>query len=234
MNQRKTRAGLMPAKSNEEPFDPITTERAQGYLNDRLRAVINKMNAANDRNKQVDTPEMALATHRFSKNFAPLVIAFSMDAVDKKNTYNIPEIFNPEPEDNSVKLRPEVYSVVYPYLYNAEDIKGFFTPQTKHDLQLTTKACREIKAASKFAITEEKDGGRKIRYVHVLIDPLRLFHDMLTEDDKNNEKFTVRISSITPISDTNFRYDVAKQYKKGGSSPEKSTIAKYLAKAIRR
>jgi hypothetical protein len=229
-NTSKTRAGLVPATSNEIPFD-ITTEKAQAYLSDRIASVINKVNAASEKNKQREIPEIALATSRFSTKFAPLVVAFSMDALDKKNSYNVPDIFNPEPDDNSVKLREEIYSVIYPYLYNSEDCKAFFTNQSKHDLLITTKAAREIKAASRFSIAEEKDGGRKVRYVQALIDPLRLFHDMLTTDGAK-EKFSVRIVSVEKIHDVNYRYKVMKQFKKGGAGPEKATIAKYLAKSI--
>lgn len=229
----KTRAGLSPASSNEIPFD-ITTEKAASYLSDRIASVINKINAEtakSGKGRTLEVPEIALATSRFSTKFAPLVIAFSMDALDKKNSYNVPDIFSPEPDDNSVKLREEIYSVVYPYLYNSEDCKAFFTNQSKHDLLITTKAAREIKAASRFSIAEEKDGGRKVRYVQALIDPLRLFHDMLTADG-TKEKFAVRIVSVEKIHDVNYRYKVMKQFKKNGAGPEKASIARYLAKSI--
>lgn len=235
----KTRAGILPATSNEVPFT-ISTDDAAAYISNRIMRVINKINdeertnAAKEGRKPrvLEIPEMALATRPFSKKFAPMEIAFSMNALTRGSNHNTPSIFNPDPDDNSVKLRPEIYAVVGPYMYNNDDQKAFFSNQMKHTLEITTNAAHEIKAARRITVTEEKDQGRKVKFVSCLIDPLRLFHDMLSDLDNAKERFDIRISEFEKINDLNFKYKVTRKSRKNGGGHEKTAIAKYLAKSI--
>lgn len=240
----KTRAGLRPADDDTEKYR-VETDEAAAWISNKIALMINKINDAESADAAktgrkphlVEIPEMALATKVFTKKFAPFEIAFSMNAVKGNGggqSSSILDIFNPDPDDNSIRLRPEIYSVIAPYLYNTDDIKAFFSSQLKHTLGTTTNDAHELKTGKRFRVTEERDGGRRVKFIHAFVDPLRIFHDMCHNPGNPKEKFQISIPNIKRVEGVNYEYLVVKKFKKNGKNNEKDDLYKYLAKNIRK
>lgn len=202
-NSFNTRAGLKPSE-RELPFVISTTDVAN-YLNQRLDVLVKTM--ANPVNI-----ELSVASVEAGSKFVPFTVVLSPNAVVNKNKYNTsntdePSVFRPNDNDGSVRLLEPVAKLLSVYAYDKSDGEAFFSADWRRARGVSTNGSAILKKNRTPRIMKFKTNKGSVDRVIFLIDPIRVFHDMLVMDD-NPSNFHVEIVNWNKIRQGEYRYDV--------------------------
>ena len=123
-------------------------------------------------------------------------------------------VFNTNPKSHALKINNVIYNVLNPYMYNRVDRESFGTRLMKNTLKMSREKIYRIQEWSTPTVFNTK---RNVpTSVVLLIDPIRIFYDMLkyvgnepakpfrivVEDTKKREngyyKYYIRREEITP------------------------------------
>ena len=233
MEKINIRSGLLPTET--ELQYSITTTQAEEYLQAKMNFLIEGMRRAENkkakeenrksRADQIKDVKIILSTMRFSKTFMPFVAMMSTNCL--KNSSNAKsveenEIFNPQIQSKGARIQDPIFTfIVKPYGYTKKDEDAFFSNTARSSLGITVKQAHNIKHYRLPKIQKFNKG--RVEYVTFLVDPLRLFHDMLGNDNDKNEKFEVFINkeSTERIRGLDYKYSVARVVSKNGKKRNK-------------
>lgn len=213
----KTRGGLRPDQ-NQAPFT-VNTQQVEKYLQDKIDAVLP--------NKGV---RISVRNINASKRFYPFVVALTLNALyerEGKDESDIPSIFNPKDEDKTVVLRPELFELFKGYMYNKKDGEAFESSMWRHEMGVSTR-CAQLLNKFRTAKKMEFDGGQTQRIMFI-IDPLRVFYDMSSSTDGNNEKY-IRIDRVQKINNGIYSF---KFYRKDRRDKNNGKSGNYFAQFSR-
>ena len=201
-NNFQTKAGLNPSQ-NTLTYK-ISTSDAEKFLQDKMNIVVQKMR---DDGYQVytsksDQPEIRkyngpnidvnLIGISMSSAFIPLACILPMDVIAERKKKKKEElsIFDPKGSDGTLNLYLPIARLLAAYSYNKEDTKAFFSP----DWRRVRKISNSVAPTLKYNATPkvQRINGGKDEVVSLMIDPVRLFHDMLKMED-NHADFHVEI-----------------------------------------
>lgn len=201
-NSFNTRAGLRPSEK-ELPFQ-ISTSDVTNYLSQRLDALT----------KTMATPvdiELSVASVEAGSKFVPFTVVLSPNAIVSKkyNTSNEdePSIFRPNDNDGAVRLLEPVAKLLAVYSYDKCDGEAFFSADWRRARGVSTNGSAILKKNRTPRLMKFKTNKGTFDRVIFLIDPIRVFHDMLVMDD-NPSNFHVEIVNWNKIRQGEYRYDV--------------------------
>lgn len=201
----KTRAGLTPVE-NEVPY-AITTEQAEEFLQQKIEAVVKMMN--NNGANVTDDIKIMMFTSRCSKKFMPMMLLMPTSVLkgkkEKKNQDEL-DMFNPESSEKLAKMKDPIWNLVKCYIYDNSDEAAFFSNAWRQALGVSLKTSHVLKANRLPKIQKFNKGQNE--FVACLIDPVRLFHDMLEDVNNNSAKFNVYIGQVDQIKSGNYKYEV--------------------------
>ena len=206
MALEKTRAGLVPVET-EVSFH-ITTEKANEFLQDKVDKLVNIMNQKGTHQEDVN---IRLLTLKCGKKFYPFMLLLPLSVLEgnkKKTNGSDLEIFNPQESEGTVNLKDAFYSLFGGYIFNKNDESSFFSATTRQNLGTTNEIARFVKANRRPRIQKINNNNNK--FVTLLIDPIRVFHDMLTDVNNKNERFGIEVGQLKQIKTGNYRYQVFK------------------------
>ena len=215
MSDMKTLSGLRPTERREEPFEPTTNE-AEAFLQKKFDAIVKQMNREirkyNEDHPDEDNVslqediEVNLITNRMSSKFYPFVLVLPSSVLkdgSKKRGKNELDIFNPQHSEQNANIKDPLYAVIKPFLYDDNDKKSFFSTNFQHALKISSRTAGSLKAYCRPKIHRfDKD---RVSYVVILLDPLRLFHNMLERPD-DKTPFDVMIDRVEQLKGGNFKY----------------------------
>lgn len=212
-----TRAGLTPSE-NELPYS-ITTSDVKGYLQKKLNAVVNGMRKNGQYNGE--NIEVDIITVEMGNNFVPFTVVLPTTVLkqyNKPRRNNELSIFNPKDNDQTVNIMDPIIRMFGSYTFDKADGEAFFSADWRRARGVSTTTSAILKTNRTPRLTRLANGS--LERVTFLIDPIRVFHDMLTVDG-NNTNFKVDIKNWQKIRSGEFRYDVMrviskKKGKKGG------------------
>ena len=199
-----TRAGLKPSEK-ELPF-VISTTDVSNYLNQRLDALIKTMA------DPVDI-ELTVASVEAGSKFVPFTVVLSPNAIANKSKYTSknkddePSVFRPNDNDGSVRLLDPVAKLLAVYSYDKSDGEAFFSADWRRARGVSTNGSAILKKNRTPRIMKFKTQKGSVDRVIFLIDPIRVFHDMLVMDD-NPSNFHIEIVNWNKIRQGEYRYDV--------------------------
>lgn len=222
-----TRSGLTP-NENGLPFT-ITTTDVENYLQRKMN-IINSSMAQAGNPKNID---VRVYTTEAGTKFVPFVVILPLDVLqNNKNKRNDePDIFNPKSEDKSANLLEPYYNLLKSYVYNKDDENAFFAEDWRRARGVSRDTSPSLKMMRTPKVTS-MDGGR-VQVVSVMIDPLRIFHDMLIMTDDNRRDFKIEISGWQKIRTGEFRYDVKRMMYSKNKKKYKDTFAEELNRKMR-
>lgn len=230
MNMR-TKSGMVPGNEKDVPFD-INTADAEHFLQRKIDQIVSKMKSEGKDQLPVD---VKLITTRCSKKFMPFVLVLSATALkssNKKKNHNELGMFNPESSDSIAKLKNEFYQLVGAYMYNKNDEQAFFSNDWRRELGVTLKTAHFLKANRTPKIQSWNKG--KDEYIMCILDPARLFHDMLVDLDHREERFRITDMTAEKIDGGNYHYSMKRSLVKGNKKKDKSFETRLLADINRR
>lgn len=201
MANYNTRAGLTPSE-RELPF-VITTSDVSDYLNGRLEALVKTMN----------TPmniELSVASVEAGSKFVPFTVVLSPNTAKHRNNVSNdtePSVFRPNDNDGSVRLIEPIAKLLGVYAYDKADGEAFFSADWRRARGVSTNSSAILKKNRTPRMMKFKTNKGPVDRVIFLIDPIRVFHDMLVMDD-NNANFRVDIVNWNKIRQGEYRYEV--------------------------
>lgn len=226
----RTRAGVK-AKETERPYD-ITTEETEAYIQDKFDRLVKIMR---QNGSNVENIKIMLTTIKCGKKMRPFMLILPLSVLANKKDSNRSselDIFNPEEAEKCVRLKKEFFELINPYLFDKNDERSFFSNNCRQALGLSLKMSQFLKQNRIPKIQKFNNGKNK--YVAFVIDPLRVFYDMLTDVNNKDEKFKVEVSKTELIKSGNWLYEACRMTgkKKKHDSSFEDKIALELNKRI--
>ena len=210
-DELNTRSGFTPDKSNL-PFH-ITTSDAENYLQSKVNGIVQSMRAAG---KNIGDVEVGLYTTEPGTKFLPFVVSLptSVLASEGKGRRNANElsIFNPKDDDNhGVDLKEEFHNLFRIYTYNKQDEAAFFSQEWRRLRGVSRTTSGKIKEMRLPKILEFSGNQKCVTF---MLDPVRLFHDMLVIEG-DNRPFFIEIEHWQRQGQGQYRYDIIRRIPNG-------------------
>ena len=220
MNTINAKCGLIPTTKKVQ-YD-ITTEDVKKYIETKF-ATINKGLKA--RGVDVAPIEVNIRSLKIGKNFLPFIIVLPDSVLDRASfDPKTPSVFRPEDDDDAVRLKPYYYRFLANYMYTKEDI-GYFGSSSWRRMAGNPSAgnIRILKKYSRPAIeTIGGVNGERTTTVLVFLDPIRIFHEMLIDNDNDKQRFNIFVTDIQNIGDSNYNFTILREVSKKNKSDERS------------
>ena len=230
MASLETRAGLKPS-DKKLPYT-ITTAQVEQYLQKKVDVLCSR-----DKSLPQNVDVRVYTTEAGSK-FIPFVVVLPTSVLvnkqNKQNNSHIDSIFNINERSSKVEdlLKP-FKSLFSAYTYNGDDMKAFSSNDWRRARGVTRTTSETIKGMvfpRVFGFRGE--GGRKTQVVTFMLDPLRVFHDMLKMNDDPRD-FSVDIEKWQKIKTGEFRYIMNRSVKHGKNKRYNDTFANELNRKMR-
>ena len=220
-NNVKTRAGILPSEQ-ELPF-AISTEDVKNYLQRKLNVVVNKMRQEGLYNGE--DIELNITTIEMGSKFIPFAVVLPLTVLkERRKTKNQKEelsIFNPKENDATVVMHDHIHKLFTVYMYDKGDRKSFSGTDWKRARGVSNTVAPVLQRNCIPRVQKFNNGN--MERVTFIIDPLRVFHDMLVMEN-NNANFFIEISDWKKMSAGNFMYYMkrilhnSKKKNKGGNN----------------
>lgn len=202
----RTRAGLVPS-NKALPFS-VTTSEVEEYLQKRVDTLA--------KNGKIERVNIRVYSTEASNKFIPFVVVLP-DTVLKnrsKGSRNEAEyIFSPKTEEKNIDIIDPLYQLFGAYIYNKGDENMFFSDAWKREVNVRNGTAYSLKKLRTPKLTTY--GGTKV--VLFMIDPLRIFHDMVVSDDDKRD-FRIDITNIKKMETGKFRYDFKREILDSGKN----------------
>lgn len=211
----ETLSGITPAESNRILYIENTT-KVETFLQKKFDLVIEQMNRVtqewndthpdSEQRPLQEAVEITLSTTRMSSKFYPFLLIMPSSVLKEragKQQKNELSIFNPQHSERAANMKKPLYEIIKPFMYDENDKEAFFTPTLQHELKISSRISGSIKANCRLKI-HSFDKGRA-NYVAVLLDPIRLLHNMATFVN-NSAPFIIQVDQVEQVKGGNFRY----------------------------
>lgn len=214
----ETRAGIQPSM-RELPFS-ITTSEVEDYLQRKLNAVVNGMRQ-HGLYKGDDDIDVRVITVELGSNFIPFTVVLPTSVLKDSNVRrpnNEASVFNPKDSDNTAAIYDSIAKMFSSYTYDKNDSEAFFSADWRRARGVSNTASATLKRNYRPRV--QRFGNMEA--VTFLIDPIRVFHDMLRIEG-NNANYRIEITDWQKLRTGEFRYDMlriinkSKKNKKGGN-----------------
>lgn len=220
----RTRSGLNP-NENALPYS-ITTSAVESYLQKKVDVICNRM--AKENGGKADDINVRLYTTEAGKSFLPFVVVLPLEVLSQRNKQKkkMASIFDTKSEDGTASMRPEFYELFKSYVYNKDDEAAFFSDDWRRQRHVSRETSPVLKSMRTPKVVSLNGG--QIKTVSFMIDPLRIFHDMLeSEDDRRN--FKVEVVDWQKMQAGEYRYDLKRVINKNKNKQKyKDTLAAEL------
>lgn len=218
----KTRSGLEPTQ-REIPYT-ISTDKAEEYLQGKINLAM-----------KGEEISIEMLTLNLGAKFAPFVLYLPESVCTSKKVHNTNELslFQGD-SDKKINIDQRIYKAIIPYTYNKDDENAFFSSAWRRQCGVSQKASSILKSLRKPHLAKFKGG--KIRLISVMIDPIRLFHDMLTStnpEEAKRERFRIYINECKKLKNGNCTYSISRERYTGKHS-NTSNITDVLAAELSR
>ena len=220
----RTRAGVMPSK-NGLPYE-ITTSMAEAYMRDKLNGVLDRAG--------LGRMDMKLSSMEASKIFLPFIMILPMSAAKNKKDSNnsMPAFFNQKQEDRTVPLQDPIFNLLKGYVYTKDDTHAFFSDDWRRRTRVSRETASKLKDLSiprVISASKDKKGGS---IICVLIDPMKVFHDMLTMD-ADTRQFTTDVYDSKKKSTCEYVYFISRKLVDSKNNKNRKSIEEMLNDKIR-
>lgn len=228
-NDLTTRSGIMP-NEGELPYT-ITTTNVESYLQEKVNVIVNRM-AKDNQDYPIKSIDVRVYTTEAGKCFLPFIVVLPTEVLNGKRSKNnnVDAIFNQSSEDGSANMRPEFYNFFKSYVYTKDDEAAFFSDDWRRARRVDRATSALLKQYRTPKVSNMDNG--KIQVVTLMLDPLRIFHDMLTMPN-DNRTFKVEIPKWQKIQSGEYRYEVVRLINGKRGKKHKDNIADELNRKMR-
>lgn len=212
MSTINTRCKLRESKKKLQ-FD-IRTEDVQKYLEGKFKFINDTLVSRGE--KGVEPIPVTLRSLRIGKHFLPFIVLLPEAVLDRASfNPNTPSVFRPEEDDDAVRIKPYYFKFLSNYMYSKDDINAFNSGNWKRAAGITSNGNLQIlRRYSRPAIETMNTNNGKSVSVMVFLDPLKIFHEMLIDEDNRDQRFSVFIDGMQEVEDNNYVFTVSREVNK--------------------
>lgn len=193
----KTRAGIIPS-DRALPYS-VTTSEVEEYLQKRVDAM------AKASGGKVDRCDVKIYSTESGSKFIPFVVILPTSVLinnKREEDNDVEYIFNQKNEDRNVNINQAYYKLFSSYIYDKNDEDAFFSDDWRRQVGVYKQTSYALKKLR----TPKVNNFSGTKVIIFMIDPLRVFHDMVvSEDDKRD--FRIEITNFKKMETGKFRYD---------------------------
>lgn len=200
-----TKSGIIPDEITGVPYS-ITTGDVQNYLQHKINCVLKAV--ANKNGTETENIEVNVYSTESGSKFVPFMVSLPMNALkdnSKQHKRKGAAIFNVKSEDGTAQLKDELFNLLKNYAYNDRDYNAFGSTDWQNMRGVGRESAYRLQNFLIPRITNMN--GNRDQTVLLLVDPLRVFHDMLQIEGDRSE-FYVEIVSWKKQETGKFRYNV--------------------------
>lgn len=230
-NMWKTRSGISPDE-RELPYS-ITTHDVEEYLQKKVNTVLNRIAQQNGKGSNAEQIDVKVYTTEAGRDFLPFVVILPTDVLetkDRQKRKDTPSIFNTKDTDGTASMRTEFFNLFKCYVFGKEDETAFFSEDWRRARHVNRETSPVLKSMRTPKVTS-MEGGR-LQVVSFIIDPLRVFHDMLTIND-DPRSFKVEIKGWQKMQTGVYRYDLNRVISKGKNKKYRDTVVQELNRRMK-
>lgn len=223
MNTIKTRCNL-PESTRKVQYD-IRTEDVKKYLESKFD-FINK--GLKIKGVDVESINVSIRSLKIGKNFLPFIIVLPDTVLDRGSfDPNTPSVFRPQDDDDAVRLKPYYYHFLANFMYSKSDIEYFGSSNWRRMAgNPPTKSIQILRKYAKPAIETISDqNGGKITSVLLILDPIKIFHEMLVDNDNPKQRFSVFIADLVDVGEGSYNFTVSREVSKKNKNDAKELDA---------
>lgn len=219
--------GKQPAE-HPLPFN-FTTVEVEKFLNERIASAIAVANEAgraemgeNWKPYTTDHIEVVSANGGNGKlSFIPFIVMVPLSLTygtgTRKRTVRDGELacFSEHKEDDgTANMIKPVDDVMKNYLFSPEDLKAFNSPMFRSETNMSRNQANNFRRMGRPRIMDFGSKGHKSKYCVFIIDPLRIFWNMLVDVNNPNQWFRTVVDSFQKQKDGSYNYHVLRDTRK--------------------
>jgi hypothetical protein len=214
-----TRSGL-DINDASLPFY-VTTEYCQTYIQKKINSALAE---AKKKGQDYGSADVEVYTSESGKDFLPFLVILPtsvIDGGDSKNGKRGASIFDISDEDHSVILKPPFFEVFKKYVFTKDDDVLFKSQEWRRLTGTSAKAAFEVKRLRRPMKIKDNRSNKSV--VMFIIDPLRLFSDMLYMD-ADKDPFKVRVANHKKLGRGKFGFNIVREKNKGNNKKRDRSI----------
>lgn len=206
MPKFQVRAGLEP--SQKDVAFNITTGEVQQYIQKKINVVVQKF-----------IPELqgkvnvTVYTTEAGRKFLPFVVMLPKIVIDDKveeANENLPGIYQIEKVEQNSSIKEPIMKALGIYCYNNYDKGAFMSDDWRRRTQVSRSTANELKRMIRPRLVSVND----TEFIQIIVDPIRVFHDMLKmdgDDKESKQDFYVEIKNWKKLKLGEFKYNVLRK-----------------------
>ena len=238
----RNRSGFAPRQSRYLIYE-ISTMDAKKYIQNKIDLVVKSMRQKGG--YQIPNIPINLISVNTGENFKPFAISLPMSADESyyvnpeqpEEDENVNPIFMPEYDDEDcemikARILGPIYNALKAYKYNKADKEMISSQEfrSKHGIS-RNKAKNFRDFVNPRVIPIEGRSGEMQFNIILLLDPIRVFHDMLTDADNPNINFRITIEEFKEMKFGVFNHTV-KWYRYKNNNDNAPNIAESIQAAV--
>ena len=144
-----------------------------------------------------------------------------------------PDIFQNDHSERYAQMKNGFFKLIQAYMYTKDDEKAFFSTSWRQELNVSLKTSHMLKA-NRIPKVQKMNKGKNT-FVVCMIDPVRLFHDMLQDLNNKDQKFKVKIVETEKRDSSNYVYNIERLIVDGKKNRDKNmeeTIAYEISQRL--
>lgn len=230
MASLETRAGLKPS-DKKLPFS-ITTSQVENYLQKKVDVLCSK-----DKGLPQNV-DVRVYTTEASPKFLPFVVVLPTSVLEDKrkkdNNSHVDGFFNINERSSKIEDLQKPFKMLFgAYVYDKDDIKAFSSNDWRRARAVSRTTSETLKSMVFPRVSQFRgEGSRKTSVVTFMLDPLRVFHDMLKMED-DNRAYNVDIDKWQKIKTGEYRYMISRSVKGKNNRRYNDTFANELNRKMR-
>lgn len=207
----------------------FTTDDIREFLQGRIEAIGAKLKQNPQKGKEVADCQLVLISHKSSDVFYPLLAILPENVI--KQTHrdpDMPDIF--WGDDEQFKMVDNVYGGIYAFAFTKAEKNGLLKSSTwRNSLKLSSREASWIAKYSFPRVVKIKGSGGVQRYVIMLLDPVKIFREMVkgpndVVDKMKGPNFDIEVHAER-MNGRMCRYEVQKSPKKNKRRQDKDIEA---------
>lgn len=213
----------------------LSTKDVQSYIQERVDFIVAALRKNNPKYANLKNFQVQVCGAKASEKFVPLMIILPPDALEDEATSHddVPSIFLERDEEGQLTLIPMLQNLFKLWAYTKEDKKAFENPRYQREMNINRAVAQNIINWSVPRYRQRKDGSEKSELVMFFVDPIKIFHEMVSEETETKE-FIVTIDGFKKIRHGEYDFRVTKSYGKKKKKNKDSSLNQDIDSFLRR
>lgn len=207
MKTFQVRAGLEPCQK-DMAFN-ITTTEVQQYIQKKINVVVQKFNP-----ELSGKVNITVYTTEAGRRFFPFVVLLPKIVIDEEveeANDKLPGIYQMNRQEQNSSIKEPIMKALSIYCYTNDDKNAFKSDDWRRRTGVSRSTAFFIMDMIKpKLITKIQD----VEFIQIIIDPVRVFHDMLKmegDDKESKQDFYVEIRSWKKLKLGEYKYNVLRK-----------------------